>query len=591
MNPTYPRQLFYELHSVDAPGDSVSRRFCRRHLIDSSGVSLITALMALLVLSALGLGILSLNRMEQFVSINMMDSTAALYIAEAGIQRAVRAVRDDTDASVQTADPTQNGFHGSPSVDADSAAAVTGGADASVLNEQNATDYNGSACRLESVGRGGGGGSGWGEPGLPGTPGDTAAVSVSDYLQQVNLKGSRLKAIVIGCRYRRGAYSGSGTFNIGYELSGSPGPTSATWSLPSSWTTQYLDITSDRSWGWGDLNNLALTAEVVADAGESGGAGGWGGGGGGSGADNYYDADVDYLFCRITHEIDASTEPWYSTFRNLDDDGTPKTVNVALGRGAVERMPVYDEAGKVHINYATADLMESLFEKCGISSPDAASLAGQIVSYRGSTLFATVSQIKQVAGMTDEYFDLIKDYVTDYSWENTAVERPAGTRAPVNINTAPRIVLEALFDPVPGITAFEAQDLADDILSFRNSTPFVCIHTSDPTVTSSFEYFLRTVCTYLTTQQRTDILENADGSGEDDWDNDSVPDTVTTSNVTTTEICFFSKRFSVHSAASIQGRSTRTVKRVFEDFDEDGDGIFTIPAHTSLNFWQDTSVD
>ena len=70
------------------------------------------------------------------------------------------------------------------------------------------------------------------------------------------------------------------------------------------------------------------------------------------------------------------------------------------------------------------------------------------MSYRGSNWFDTVEELQNVTGMTTAYYDLIKNYVTVYSWVNPNVQRPTGSRAPININTAPLQVLEAVFDPL-----------------------------------------------------------------------------------------------------------------------------------------------
>ncbi len=114
----------------------------------------------------------------------------------------------------------------------------------------------------------------------------------------------------------------------------------------------------------------------------------------------------------------------------------------------VESAPIDDEQGKVHLNYASQSLLRYLMVECGIADATANTLATNIVTYRGSSLFDTVEEVQQVSGMTTAYYDLIKNYVTVYSWVNPNVQRTTGSRAPININTAPLQVLQAVFDPL-----------------------------------------------------------------------------------------------------------------------------------------------
>ena len=166
---------------------------------------------------------------------------------------------------------------------------------------------------------------------------------------------------------------------------------------------------------------------------------------------------IDYLCIRVTIKNDAVTEPWYTTFKN--SDGTTKTVNIGLGSGVVESAPIDDEQGKVHLNYAAQSLLRYLMVDCGIADATANTLATNIVTYRGSSLFDTVEELQQVSGMTTAYYDLIKNYVTVYSWVNPNVQRTTGSRAPININTAPRAGTEAVFDPL-GLGATDPATLA-----------------------------------------------------------------------------------------------------------------------------------
>ena len=75
-----------------------------------------------------------------------------------------------------------------------------------------------------------------------------------------------------------------------------------------------------------------------------------------------------------------------------------------------------------------------------------------------------VEEVQNVSGMTTAYYNLIKNYVTVYSWVNPNVQQTTGSRAPININTAPLQVLEAVFDPL-GLAATDPATLANAIIT------------------------------------------------------------------------------------------------------------------------------
>jgi hypothetical protein len=82
--------------------------------------------------------------------------------------------------------------------------------------------------------------------------------------------------------------------------------------------------------------------------------------------------------------------------------------------------------------------------------------------------------------MTSVNYNLIRDYVTVYSFINAnaysnTTSNPRTTkvsRAPINVNTAPREVLEAIFDDASlTLDAGEAATLATDIINARTTAP------------------------------------------------------------------------------------------------------------------------
>jgi hypothetical protein len=263
-------------------------------------------------------------------------------------------------------------------------------------------------------------------------------------------------------------------------------------------------------------------------------------------------------------------------------------VNIALGNGVIETMPIDDEAGKVHLNYATQALLRYLMVECGIADATANTLATNIVTYRGSNWFDSIEEVMQVTGMTSTYYNLIKDYITVYSSVNTNVQIPTGSRAPININTAPLQVLKAVFDPL-GLGATDPASLASAIITQRTGTtgclpvppnPFSSMISSNPAdSSSSFARFLDTQTSYLTAAEIDAIKENCDAS----YYNETQTSSWTGGSVTTTEFCYSSNVYSVTARGKVEN-SYRQVKRVFKD-----DGTFNISAVWGpiLNYWRE----
>lgn len=202
-------------------------------------------------------------------------------------------------------------------------------------------------------------------------------------------------------------------------------------------------------------------------------------------------------------------------------------------------------------------------EERGVASATASTVATNIVNYRGAALtnpFDSVEELMQVTGMTQAIYDLIKDYVTVYSFINTNVTRPpaagTGSRAPININTASREVLEAIFDPLP-IGATDAASLATDIISTRATTPFTCFYSGNAAVTTDFYDFVNSRA-YLTAAERNAVLDNADASLLA-----PVSGTAGVSGVTT-EFSYDTNAFKVESLADVFGRRYR-IKTILGD--------------------------
>jgi len=524
------------------------------------GVSLITAIMLLLLLSVLGLAVVSLVMVESQISVNQLYGLQAFYLAEAGIERGIRAIRDDTIAN-QFTDPAAAGYCVTPSLDGYSADGSNGSNyERTLFYGTTLTNTTANSCTLDA------------------TAG--ANVQVYDFQQRYNLLGTPILGMEIGIRAMKSATGGTDpTMQLRYTLNGgglwinvgSPITVSA---YDATWATVpvvYYTIPVTPAW-----SNLLDGTSFRIQAYRT------------NAGDRYL--YIDYLCIRVMLKNDSSAEPWFTTFKN--SDGTPITVNIALGNGVIETMPIDDEAGKVHLNYATQALLRYLMVECGIADETANTLATNIVTYRGSNWFDSIEEVKQVSGMTTAYYDLIKNYITVYPWVNPNVQRPTGNRAPININTAPREVLMAVFDPL-GLGATDPASLADAIITQRTGTagcafeppiPFSSMISSNPDdSSSSFARFLDTQGAYLTANEITYVKENCDASYYNLTQTSTWGSSLGVVNVTTTEFCYSSNVYSVTAKGKVEN-SYRQVKRVFED-----DGTFDIAAlwGPTLNYWRE----
>jgi len=524
----------------------------KKTLIGERGVSLLTAIMLLLLLSVLGLAVVSLVMVDTQVSLNNIAPFQAFYVAEAGIERAIRAIRDDT-STTQTTNPAADGYCVRPCVDGYTTAGASGSNYAYALfyggtSPGSATDYTviNRYCTLNA------------------TAG--ANVQVYNFQQRYNLMGVPIRTMEIGIRAQKSSTGTSPTMQLRYSTNGGTSWTNVGSAITlstydSTWATvpvTFYTISATPTWSnLLDGTSFRIQAYRSAATGVS--------------------ILIDYLCIRVTLKVDCSTEPWFTTFKN--SDGSAKTVNIALGNGVIATMPIDDEAGKVHLNYASQSLLNYLMQECTIPAATASTLATNIVTYRGTNWFDTIEEVKQATGMTTAYYGLIKDYITVYPWVNPNVQKTTGNRAPININTAPLQVLQAVFDPL-AIGATDHTTLANAIITRRATTPFSSMISSNPSDTaSSFARFVDTQTAYLTTAaERNAVKENCDAS----LYNTTQTTSWTTGNSTTTEFCYYSTAYSVTARGKVV-YSYRQAKRVFED-----DGTFNITSGSlTLNYWRE----
>ena len=434
------------------------------------------------------------------------DDVKLLNLAEAGVQRALREIRDDYLTNTQTGTATIRGSDTTGSV--------------SIGSLANLTYIDGSTATINANS-------------------DEARLRTFD----ANYTHTRIISIFLGVRANRNSGGTGATIQVDYTTNGTfpqAGNTVLTQALTTTLTEYFAAITADRTWTWSTIMSSNFIIRAVRTAGNR-------------------DINLDAIYLRVNYEIDTGTEPWST--------GSYQTYPISLGAGTIQSVSITDEQGKVHLNTASQTLLSDLMQERGIASGTAGTLAANIVTYRTTKPFDSAEELQQVSAMSTANYNLIKDYVTVYSTINANATRPSGSRAPVNINTASREVLEAVFDSL-GLGATDAASLATDIINTRATTPFTCFYSFDPAVTTDFFDFVRSRA-YLSTTGDPDeqdaVLDNADASS-------LIPVNGSTGfNAVSTEFSYDTSAFKVDSLADIQGRRYR-IKTILGD---DGSHAFT----------------
>ncbi len=310
--------------------------------------------------------------------------------------------------------------------------------------------------------------------------------------------------------------------------------------LPNSTTlTEYsVDITNDRVWSWDALFATNFKLRAIRTAGNR-------------------DILLGMIYLRVTYEIDTATESWST--------GSYQSYPLTLGDGSIDSVTITAEQGKVHLNTASELLLRYLLEERGVAS--ASTLATNLVNYRSVKNFDSIEEIKQVSGFGTAEYDAVKNFVTVHSSINVDAVGPSAARAPVNVNTAPREVLEAVFDALL-LGATDATSLATDILTARAAAPFTCFYSSDASVTTDFYDFVMGR-SYLSSSGNPDerdmVLDNADASP-------GIPVSGSNGyNALTTEFCYATNAFRLESAATVHERSFRAA----EIRDDNGSHLLT----------------
>lgn len=422
---------------------------------------------------------------------SQVEDYKLLNLAEAGVQKAMRAIRDDVLATSQQGTAYLRG--------ADTTGSVSVG----------------NVARIRYIG----------EPTGTATinnNNDRAFLSTFD----ANYTNTTIISVSIGVRASRAGGGTGATIEVAYTTDGLTYAPAITQALTTN-LTEYFSANIALTWPAIMNSNFRLRARRTAGD---------------------RNINLDALYLRVTYQIDTLTESWAT--------GSYATFPISLGSGTVQSISITAEQGKVHLNTASLDLVTNLLQECGVVTPAPATLATNVINYRALKKFDSVEELMQVTGMTGANYDLIKDFVTVYSFINPYVQRPTGSpnfRAPVNINTADPKVLRAVFDSLSLGTGDPAQ-LAADIVTFRTVTPFSCFYSFNSAVTTDFYDFVRSR-PYLSTAGDPDeedrVLDNADASS-------LVPVAGSNGfNAVTTEFCYDTNAFKVESLADISGRRIR----------------------------------
>lgn len=214
-------------------------------------------------------------------------------------------------------------------------------------------------------------------------------------------------------------------------------------------------------------------------------------------------AYINAVFLRATFETDTLTEAWAT--------GSYQSFPVEFGSDSIASVSIADEQGKIHLNTASGDLIRNLFVACGFGDAAASSAADNIIARRNSSAFLSVEELAAVSGVDADMYDAAHDFFTVYSFINGYVKRPSSPRAAININTAPPEVLKAVFGP-PLLGESDASQMASDIISRRSALTFPALYTADPSgAVSTLATFIDSRA-YLDATEKASVLDAVDGS-------------------------------------------------------------------------------
>ncbi|MDP2942011.1 MAG: type II secretion system protein GspK, partial [Candidatus Omnitrophota bacterium] len=340
-----------------------------------SGFVMILALVFMLVLAAMVMALAYYVSSETRGVGFQLDDTKALYLAQAGVERAFREIRDEVITPPQTGTADLRG------------ATTTGSS--GVTNLARIRYINETANPVNNV--------------ATFTTG-TAMLRAFDS----NYVNTIVASLQVAARAGYTGGTTGATLTVSYTTNN--GSTWTALSPPATLTTTVTDYYwTMPTLPWATLMNTTnFRIRAQRTAGNS-------------------TVQLDALYLRVSYAVDTNTEQWY--------DGSYDTFPKSLGDGFIQSVSIVDEARKVHLNSVNlaapaSSLLRYLMQERGIPAATASTLATAIRTYRGNTTisnpFDSVEELQRVTGMTTAYYNLIRDYVTVYSFTNTYTQRPVG---------------------------------------------------------------------------------------------------------------------------------------------------------------------
>ncbi|MCP4716186.1 MAG: hypothetical protein GY868_13800, partial [Deltaproteobacteria bacterium] len=216
--------------------------------------------------------------------------------------------------------------------------------------------------------------------------------------------------------------------------------------------------------------------------------------------------------------------------------------------------------------------------------------------------FTSNGQVRQVLtndyGYSDETVDKFIDYIAVLSYVDSQVYKNDNynphdsgfvTRAPININTAPELVIKAALDGIAHVEQNNAENLARDIVAHRESVgPFTSISSTAEEINSLLNFvwgkrFAGSYSSFIKSDVGF-INDNADPSRRDHYANHTDDENTTEFTISSTTAPYNS--FIITSTGTV-GEISRTVTRTVH-IDSSGNIKFDVPLPEggTANSWE-----
>ncbi|MFH0763587.1 MAG: hypothetical protein V1927_01105 [Candidatus Omnitrophota bacterium] len=424
----------------------------RMKLSGKKGFILLLTLIFMTVLGAIVGSMIYMITCEGRSVVSQLDDVILKSLADAGIERAYRVLRDDY------LNPSLTGF-------ADLRGADTSLSSPGVKKDYEMMRYIDDKCAAID------------------SNSDQAIIRTFDS----NCANSRIASNILFVRAGRASEGTGAALQFSYTTDGVNYISQGDLSLPAYIFDYSLAVVPDLTWAQAMSPDFRLRG-IRTGVGTS-------------------DVYVDAMYVRILYGIDSLRDSWST--------GSYAAFPMSFGAGTIESVAITDEESKIHLNTASQPLLLNLMQNCGIPGSAAYARSIDIINYRAVKPFYSVEELQQIPGFTPEIYNPIKDYVTVYSYINQnaynahTVGSASAARAPVNINTAPFQILKTIFDPLP-LGAGISTSLADDIIASRSSGPFTGFY-NRLNLSTGFVGFINTR-SYLNAIEKNTIIDNADAS-------------------------------------------------------------------------------